>query len=81
MENPNETVARLIDQWCARRALGPLRYALQGWPPHNALTDGVADLLDALEKTRAFAREALTAEEGSALDGAISQLQGALRNR
>jgi len=73
----NKTVAQLIDQWCERRALGPLRYILNGWP-HNGLTDGLAILMDSLEKVRGLAREDLTPEEEELVDHAISILRRAV---
>ncbi|MEM6260430.1 MAG: hypothetical protein AAF711_00810 [Planctomycetota bacterium] len=50
-DDPNEIVARLIDGWCERRALGLLRSILGPWP-HNGLTDGVEHLLHALKAIR-----------------------------
>src|ERR1700678_54809 len=60
-------VGRAIDQlvngWCDRRCLAALRWILRGWPITSPLTDSWCVLLDALEKVRAHARDALTEDE------------------
>jgi hypothetical protein len=70
----------LIDRWCERRALSPLRYILNGWP-HNGLTDGVAQLRDALDKIRAFARDDLTPAEAELVHLLINRVDRALSER
>lgn len=56
---PNEVVAFLVDRWCERRALGPLRRILDAWP-NLGLTDGYASLREALDRVRSLERGVLT---------------------
>lgn len=41
-------VRMLVEAWCDRRCLISLRHVLKGYPVSDTLTDGWADLLDAL---------------------------------
>jgi len=58
-----QTLQRLVEVWCDRRALQALRCILRGYPLANRLTDGWAELMTALKDVRAFAREEITPEE------------------
>jgi hypothetical protein len=78
--NPSEEIAKLVDGWCERRALRPLRYLLPHWP-HNGMTDGLYELKTALENVRAFGRDELLADEAQLLDGIISAVDRALTRR
>ena len=80
MRDLNEELPKLIDAWCERRALGPLRQVLPHWP-HNGLTDGFYELKTALENARAFGRDELLAPEQQILSQLISVLDHALSNR
>ena len=61
-EHPvNGPLSRLIETWCDRRALGALAVVLPAYTSNNGLTDGWADVMDALRSLRAT-RE-LPAEE------------------
>lgn len=51
-------VDALIDGWCERRALKPLRYVLPHWPT-NGLTDGVQEAWTAFRHVRAMCRDEL----------------------
>lgn len=70
-----EEVDRLVVGWCDRRCLRALRAILSGWPLSSGLTDDWGNLLDALEKIRAFAREELTESEARAVEDLIHDLQ------
>ena len=78
MENTSEGVLigvrELVEAWCDRRCLIALRYALQGYPLHDELTDGWASLLDALQTVRAFAREDLTDDEKATVEVMIAEV-------
>jgi hypothetical protein len=67
----------LIDRWCDRRALSPLRYLLNAWPP-NGLADGVELLRAGLDKARALGRGQLTPEEEELIADALNQIDKAL---
>ncbi len=70
----------LIDKWCGRRAVKPLRNLLPSYPRAQWLTDDCFDLLNALKDTRACGDE-VTVEERGALTKAIILLQDALEKR
>ena len=70
-----EQIDRLVAAWCDRRCLRALRAVLSGWPLSGGLTDNWADLLDALEKVRAFARNELTEDEARAVEDLIHDVQ------
>jgi len=52
---PNVVVELLVDRWCERRALGPLRCVLTAWP-NFGLTDGYGALRNALANVRSISR-------------------------
>ena len=60
---PQQAVAQLIDAWCDRRALGPLRVILTCFPFASGLTDEWASLASGLKTIRAQHRGDLTADE------------------
>jgi hypothetical protein len=53
----------LINGWCERRALRPLRYLLDAYPGVLAHTDQQFELVEALKKVKALCRDDLTPEE------------------
>jgi hypothetical protein len=53
----------LVEQWCARRALAPLRCLLPAWPGPLAHSDQWRDLWRALQDVRGLGADALTPEE------------------
>jgi hypothetical protein len=55
----NAEIARLVDGWCERRALGPLRRILGLWPPPNGFTDEWQGVWAALRSIRAMHRDEL----------------------
>jgi hypothetical protein len=61
----------LVDGWCERRALGPLRIILQVYPLVNPLTDGWQDLYDGLRDARSSFRDELPEDEQERLHRAI----------
>jgi hypothetical protein len=79
--DPLESVKALVDAWCDRRCLSALQHILKGYPLHNALTDGWADLLRALEDVRAFAMDQLTEEEKQTVNDLIVSLDRAVYRR
>ena len=71
----------LIDSWCERRALKPLRIVLPVYPPTNFLTDGLQQLCDALRDVRAVCKDDLSADELEKVGRVIVALQRGLENR
>jgi hypothetical protein len=60
---PFKIVDHLINAWCERRALRPLRYLLDAYPGILAHTDQQFELVEALKKVKALCRDDLTKEE------------------
>src|SRR5262245_31060550 len=60
---PFKILDHLINRWCERRALRPLRYLLDGYPGVLAHTDQQFELVEALKKVNALCRDDLTQEE------------------
>ena len=81
MDELNLTIDRLIDGWCARRALSPLRILLAAWPMPMALTDDWESLRTALQLVRAVCRDVLPADELHALGRAIAIVDQAIERR
>jgi hypothetical protein len=59
----NEEMASLLNGWCARRALQPLRIVLPHFPMHNGFTDELVELARALKTVRSQLGSTLPAEE------------------
>ena len=72
---------KLIDTWCERRALNPLRLILPGYFAFNGLTDGWELLYEALREIRALCREEITAAEQEEIGKAIMAVQNALERK
>ena len=53
----------LIDRWCERRALGPLRVVLAGYPLVTGLSDEWATLDATIRNLKGLAPDALPPEE------------------
>ena len=77
----NEKLDWLIDQWCERRALRPLRFLL--FANHNALvhTDQFGALLDSLRDVKGLCRDDITAEELTLVISAINELEDFMNAR
>jgi hypothetical protein len=58
---------QLIDCWCERRALDPLRVVLPGYPLVGALTDDWATLYAAIRQLKGLAPGVLRPEESTAV--------------
>jgi hypothetical protein len=76
-----EEVEQLVGGWCDRRSLRALRAILSGWPLSGGLTDDWGNLLDALEKVRALARNELTENEARVVEDLIHQVQQVVNRR
>ena len=68
----------LIDRWCERRALGPLRALLPVYPPAPVHTDQWAHLYAAVHALRR-SLDPLPAEEGAAVAEAHAALYQLLK--
>lgn len=66
MKNTTEIfvkIDRLIDGWCNKRSLKPLRYILKSYPFCNGLTDEWGMLLESLKDIKGLCGSELTSEE------------------
>lgn len=61
----------LLERWSDRRAFDPLARVLPAYVAFNGLTDGWADILDALKAVRAFDSNALIEPESATLNDLI----------
>ena len=75
------TLDELIDRWCERRALGPLRIILRAYTLSNNLTDGWQQLYDAVRDIRYLCKTCLTDDEQQKIGQLIIALQAGLDNR
>ena len=56
----NDDLTKLADGWCEHRALRALHHFLPGYFALNGLTDGWAELENALKDVLVFAKDELT---------------------
>lgn len=70
-----QTIAKLVDRWCDRRAIRPLRMLLPSWPPPNGFTDEWLNVWAAMRHVRAMCREELLdAGESDDVNQVIAEL-------
>jgi hypothetical protein len=70
-----EILDGLIDGWCEKRALNPLRRILAGYPMPSMLTDSWDALYEALRDVRAFCRDELSETELELVGKAVLMVQ------
>jgi len=58
-----QRIDRLIDGWCERRALKPLRFILRSYPRCSGLTDEWGALLESLKDIKGLCASELSSEE------------------
>ena len=63
IEEFTEKLNHLIDKWCSRKELKPLRRILNGQASLNGLTDGWGEMLNELKSIRAQNSKELDPEE------------------
>ena len=68
----------LIDQWCQRRALRPLRILLPAYPGIPIHTDQFHCLLEGLRDVKGLCRSQLTSDELACVIEAINEIEDAL---
>ncbi|MBO0695396.1 MAG: hypothetical protein J2P56_04765 [Verrucomicrobia bacterium] len=76
-----KTLDVLIDGWCKRRALSPLRYLLRAYPAVLDHTDQQFQLFEALKNLKSLCRDHLTSEELQLVSQAQNFLEERLRTR
>ena len=79
---PFKILDHLINGWCERRALRPLRYLLDAYPGVLSRTpDQQFELVEALKKVKALCRDDLTQEERHLVRQACDFFEEQLRAR
>jgi hypothetical protein len=68
----------LVDGWCERRSLKPLRLILSSYPLTTGLTDEWGSLLDALKDIKGLYGQELSAQDNKALTEVISAISRTL---
>jgi hypothetical protein len=76
-----KTLDTLIDGWCERRAIQPLRYLLRAYPGPLAHTDQQYELLNALKNVKGLCRDDLTTDERQKLNDVHNTLEDSLATR
>jgi hypothetical protein len=74
-----QTLDTLIDRWCERRALRPLKLLLRAYPGPLAHTDQLFELLEALKDVKGLSRAELPADELQLLIEAHNALEDSLK--
>lgn len=84
MNNTNDIAPKidhLVDSWCARRALKPLRFILRSYPLHSGLTDEWGELLSSLKDIKGLCRSELTGDEKKTLVELVNAVEDMLHCR
>jgi len=68
----------LIDKWCSRTLLEPLRHLLNGQAALNGLTDGWSEMLYELKTIRAQNKDLLSNDEFEVLVNLIHAAEAAI---
>ena len=76
--NFTQTLDKLIDGWCERRAIRPLQRLLPAYPSPLAHTDQKFELLEALRDVKGLCRADLTEDELRMLIELINTLEDSL---
>lgn len=71
----------LIEKWCQRRALRPLKYILQVYPAPLIHTDQMGDLLDKLRDIKGLCRNDLTSDELNYVIEAVNEVEDSLKGK
>jgi hypothetical protein len=75
----NQKLDWLIDQWCERRAIRPLKFLLRTYPGVLVHSDQIHDLLEALRDVKGLSRNELTQKELECVISAINELEDSLK--
>ena len=69
----------LIDKWCTRKELNPLRHILNGISSLNGLTDGLEEMLGELQTIRSQYAQEIAEDEMEAVVKLIHATEAALK--
>ena len=76
-----QTLDTLIDRWCERRAIKPLKLLLRAYPGPLAHTDQKFEVLEAMRDVKGLCRQNLTDDELQMLIEALNALGDSLGAR
>ena len=71
----------LVDGWCERRALKPLRLILRSYPLCSGLTDEWGELMESLKDIKGLAGDDLTSEEKKMLVELVNAVEDIVYRR
>lgn len=74
-------IDKLVDGWCERRALKPLRFILRSYPMVSGMTDEWGALLDSLKDIKGLCGSELTPAEKKVLVEVINVIEDAVYRR
>lgn len=74
-------IDKLVDNWCERRALKPLRFILRSYPLCSGLTDEWGELLDSLKDIKGLSGSELTSEEKKMLVELVNAVEDIVYRR
>jgi len=74
-------IDKLIDGWCDRRALKPLRFILRSYPLCSGLTDEWGALLNALKDVKGLCGSELTDDEKKVLVEVLNAVEDMVYRR
>jgi hypothetical protein len=69
----------LIDQWCERKALCPLKFILRVYPGPLVHGDQIGDLLEKLRDIKGLCRSELTSDELGYVISVINEIEDTLK--
>jgi hypothetical protein len=84
MTNTNDIfskVDKLVDAWCGRRALKPLRFILRSYPLASGLTDEWGELLESLKDIKGLSGSELTNDEKKVLVELVNAVEDIVYRR
>jgi hypothetical protein len=84
MTNTNDIftkIDKLIDAWCERRGLKPLRVILRSYPLASGLTDEWGELLESLKDIKGLCGSELPNEEKKALVELVNAVEAMVYRR
>ncbi|MGO9585612.1 MAG: hypothetical protein ACLP2Y_05405 [Limisphaerales bacterium] len=71
----------LIDQWCERRAVRPLKCLLRAYPGVLVHKDQFGDLLEARRDAKGLCRDELTQDELGYVLSSINELEDCMKQK
>jgi hypothetical protein len=74
-------IDKLIDNWCERRALKPLRFILKNYPLSEGLTDDYGALLESLKDVKGLCGNDLSSEEKKVLIELVNAVEDTMCRR